>query len=73
MARLMKMKPIWICWVQMNIDVETLVKQLVKDDQEIHDSGLNKDKAKLTDTAGYDTATLDMKREGWFFSFENDK
>ncbi|MET6459413.1 DUF6392 family protein [Klebsiella pneumoniae] len=42
MARLMKMKPIWICWWQMNIDVETLVKQLGKDHQEIYDSGLIK-------------------------------
>ena len=73
MARLMKMKPIWICWWQMNIDVETLVKQLGKDHQEIYDSGLIKYKTKPTATAGYDTATLDMKREGLFFSFENDK
>ncbi|MXM95156.1 hypothetical protein GR638_26300 [Klebsiella pneumoniae] len=57
----------------MNIDVETLVKQLGKDHQEIYDSGLIKYKTKPTATAGYDTATLDMKREGLFFSFENDK
>ncbi len=57
----------------MNIDVETLVKQLGKDYQEIYDSGLIKYKTKPTATAGYDTATLDMKREGLFFSFENDK
>lgn len=57
----------------MNIDVETLVKQLGKDYQEIYDSGLIKYKTKPTATAGYDTATLDMKREGLFLSFENDK
>ncbi len=50
----------------MNIDVETLVKQLGKDHQEIYDSGLIKYKTKPTATAGYDTATLDMKREGLF-------
>ncbi|HGK5021436.1 TPA: DUF6392 family protein, partial [Klebsiella pneumoniae] len=55
----------------MSIDVETLVKQLGKDHQEIYDSGLIKYKTKPTATAGYDTATLDMKREGLFFSFEN--
>ena len=53
----------------MNIDIETLVKQLGKDYQEIYDSGLIKYKTKPTATVGYDTATLDMKREGLFFSF----
>ena len=61
------------CIYQMSIDVETLVKQLGKDHQEIYDSGLIKYKTKPTATAGYDTATLDMKREGLFLSFENDK
>ena len=57
----------------MNIDIETLVKQLGKDYQEIYDSGLIKYKTKPTATVGYDTATLDTKREGLFLSFENDK
>ncbi|EPJ3776174.1 DUF6392 family protein, partial [Klebsiella pneumoniae] len=50
----------------MNIDIETLVKQLGKDYQEIYDSGLIKYKTKPTATVGYDTATLDTKREGLF-------
>ena len=57
----------------MNIDIETLVKQLGKDYQEIYDSGLIKYKTKPTAPVGYDTATLDTKREGLFLSFENDK
>ena len=57
----------------MNIDVETLVKQLGKDYQEIYDSRLIKYKTKPTATVDYDTATLDTKREGLFLSFENDK
>ena len=56
-------------WWQMNIDIETLVKQLGKDYQEIYDSGLIKYKTKITATVGYSTTTLDTKREGLFFIF----
>ncbi|WP_436836167.1 DUF6392 family protein [Klebsiella pneumoniae] len=41
----------------MNIDIETLVKQLGKDYHESYDSGQIKYKTKPTATAGYDTAT----------------
>lgn len=57
----------------MKIDVETLVKQIGKDYQEIYDCGLIKYKTKPIATSGYDTAILDMKREGLFLSFSNDK
>ncbi|MGH4923045.1 DUF6392 family protein, partial [Klebsiella pneumoniae] len=49
-------RDVW-CIYQMSIDVETLVKQLGKEHQEIYDSGLIKYKTKPTATAGYDTAT----------------
>ncbi|MES0268015.1 DUF6392 family protein [Citrobacter sedlakii] len=57
----------------MNIDVEKLVKQLGKPCHEIYSYGLIPYKTKPAVTAGYDTATLDMKREGLFLSFDNDK
>ncbi len=57
----------------MTINVEDLIKQLGKDYQGIYDDGLIKYKTKPTATAGYDTATLDMKREGLFLSFDNNK
>ncbi|VCY47830.1 hypothetical protein BANRA_04397 [Klebsiella pneumoniae] len=51
----------------MNIDIETLVKQLGKDYQEIYDSGLIKYKTKPTATVGYDTATLDTNEKDYFY------
>ncbi|MES0268371.1 hypothetical protein KDV50_24705 [Citrobacter sedlakii] len=56
----------------MSIDVEKLVKQLGKPCHEIYSYG-GPYKTKPTAIAGYDTATLDMKREGLFLSFDNDK
>lgn len=55
----------------MNVDVETLVKQLGKSYQEIYDNGLIPYKKKPSGHTGYDTASIRMKREGIFLGFEN--
>ena len=47
----------------MNIDVETLVKQLGKPYQAIFEQGLIPYKTKPYDSVGDSTARLDMKRE----------
>ncbi|MEA4664434.1 DUF6392 family protein [Klebsiella pneumoniae] len=57
----------------MIIDVEKLVKQLGKPYHEIYSHGLIPYKTKPHGPIDEDEADLDMKREGLFFSFENDK
>ncbi len=64
----------------MNIDVETLVKQLGKPYQDIYDQGLIPYKTKPTGTVSDDTGTisddisrLNMRREGIFLSFINNQ
>ncbi|PJR49850.1 hypothetical protein CWM58_13890 [Klebsiella sp. H-Nf2] len=54
----------------MNIDVETLVKQLGKPYQEIFEKGLIPYKTKIYGAID-DTARLDMKREGIYLAFIN--
>ena len=56
----------------MNIDVETLVKQLGKPYQAIFEQGLIPYKTKTYDSVGDSTARLDMKREGIYLAFIND-
>ncbi len=56
----------------MNIDVETLVKQLGKPYQEIFEKGLIPYKTKGYGAIDDDTARLDMKREGIYLAFIND-
>ncbi|UNB78464.1 DUF6392 family protein [Klebsiella pneumoniae] len=56
----------------MNIDVETLVKQLGKPYQAIFEQGLIPYKTKPYDSVGDSTARLDMKREGIYLAFIND-
>ncbi|MDK9605700.1 DUF6392 family protein [Lelliottia wanjuensis] len=56
----------------MNINVETLVKQLGKPYHEIHDLGLIPYKKKPYGSVSDDGAELDMKREGIFLVFVND-
>ncbi|HDK6220223.1 DUF6392 family protein [Klebsiella sp. GB_Kp056] len=57
----------------MNIDVETLVKQLGKPYQDIYDQGLIPYKTKPTGTVSDDIARLNMRREGIFLSFINNQ
>ncbi|GKL00863.1 hypothetical protein NUKP76_38060 [Klebsiella variicola] len=47
---------------QMNIDIETLVKQLGKPYQDIYEQGLIPYKTKPTITVGDDIFRLDMRR-----------
>ncbi|WP_311965609.1 DUF6392 family protein, partial [Acinetobacter baumannii] len=63
MARLMKMKPIWICWWQMNIDVEKLVKQLCKLYQDILKNGFIPYKTEPYGAVDDDESILNMKRD----------
>ena len=49
-------------WWQMNIDIETLVKQLGKPYQDIYEQGLIPYKTKPTITVGDDIFRLDMRR-----------
>ena len=57
----------------MNIDVETLVKQLGKPYQDIYEQGLIPYKTKPTITVGDDIFRLDMRREEIFSSFINNQ
>ncbi|KAA1702169.1 DUF6392 family protein [Klebsiella pneumoniae] len=57
----------------MNIDVETLVKQLGKPYQDIYDQGLIPYKTKPTGTISDDISRLNMRREGIFLSFINNQ
>ena len=56
----------------MNIDVETLVKQLGKPYQAIFEQGLIPYNTKNYDSVGDSTSRLDMKREGIYLAFIND-
>lgn len=56
----------------MNVNVETLVQQMGKPYQEIHDLGLIPYKKKPYGSVSDDGAELDMKREGIFLVFVND-
>ncbi len=58
---------------KMNIDVETLVKQLGKPYQDIYDQGLIPYKTKPTGTISDDISRLNMRREGIFLSFINNQ
>ncbi len=60
------------CIYQMNIDVETLVKQLGKPYQDIYEQGLIPYKTKPSVTVSDDIYRLDMKREGIYLAFIND-
>ncbi|HCI4297855.1 TPA: hypothetical protein NO536_005449, partial [Klebsiella pneumoniae] len=57
----------------MNIDVETLVKQLGKPYQDIYEQGLIPYKTKPTITVSDDIFRLDMRRERIFSSFINNQ
>ncbi|MDI3360047.1 DUF6392 family protein [Lelliottia sp. V89_10] len=56
----------------MNIDVETLVKQLGISYQEIFDNGIIPYKTKPYGAIDDDESVLDMKREGLYLVFTND-
>ena len=55
----------------MNIDVETLVKQLGKPYQDIYEQGLIPYKTKPTITVTDDIFRLDMRLDGIYLSFFN--
>ncbi|PVZ79337.1 hypothetical protein C9426_33995 [Serratia sp. S1B] len=57
----------------MKIDVETLIKQLGQPYLEIYNQGLIPYKTKPYGASDDDTARLDMKREGIYLAFINDK
>ncbi|MHA8427766.1 DUF6392 family protein, partial [Klebsiella pneumoniae] len=56
----------------MNVNVETLIKQLGKPYQEIYNKGLINYKTKPYGSVSDNTARLDMKHEGIYLAFVND-
>ncbi|WP_243412411.1 DUF6392 family protein, partial [Klebsiella pneumoniae] len=56
----------------MNVNVETLIKQLGKPYQEIYNKGLIYYKTKPYGSVSDNTARLDMKHEGIYLAFVND-
>lgn len=58
-------------YINMNVSVEMLIKQLGKSYQEIYELGLIPYQSKPYGSVSDDEASLDMKREGIFLSFIN--
>ncbi|HBZ0417695.1 TPA: hypothetical protein MJB30_28815 [Klebsiella pneumoniae] len=56
----------------MNVNVETLIKQLGKPYQEIYNKGLIYYKTKPYGSVSDNTSRLDMKHEGIYLAFVND-